>query len=185
MSDQYAEFARRYTPHGKLRILFVAEAPPNSTDRYFYFEDVKRGDWLWIALMKLLYPNPNIWNDTKKQRLRKPYWLAKFREDKFQLIDAVKIPISGRESERVLQIERYACDLVKEIETIAPREIVLIKKSVFNALFTKFKNCKLPVANREYLPFPCSGQQTEFHQRASTLECVKEFVKERESENLL
>ena len=61
MSDQYAEHAHPYLPGGRLRILFVAEAPPNSADRYFYFEDVKRDDWLWIALMKGLYPDQWRW----------------------------------------------------------------------------------------------------------------------------
>ena len=52
----YATASVKYTPRNT-HVLFVAEAPPDSIDRYFYFDDVKQGDWLWIALMQALFPS--------------------------------------------------------------------------------------------------------------------------------
>jgi hypothetical protein len=91
VSDAYAGAAAKYRPRGETRVLFIAEAPPNSIERYFYFEDVEKGDWLWIGLMKALYALD--WKETKEERKRKRWWLARFCSDGFQLIDAVTEPI--------------------------------------------------------------------------------------------
>ena len=77
----------------RTRVLFVAEAPPLSLERYFYFEEVRNGDWLWIALMKELFPVE--WGETSKERKRKREWLAKFKENGYLLIEAVEEPIGG------------------------------------------------------------------------------------------
>jgi hypothetical protein len=66
--SSYQKAAKKYSP-SDTRVLFVAEAPPNSIDRYFYFEDVTNADWLWIALMKELFPRE--WGQTKQERKRK------------------------------------------------------------------------------------------------------------------
>jgi hypothetical protein len=185
MSDQYAEHAHPYLPGGRLRILFVAEAPPNSADRYFYFEDVKRDDWLWIALMKGLYPDQWRWGRTKEERKCKKIWLQRFRDSGFCLIDAVKKPISNK-SQAVSLIRQSALEnkIIEDIRTrFKPRCIVLIKATVYDALFEEFRAAGLPVANREALPFPAFRWQTEFHEKLSSLDCVKEFIRERESEN--
>lgn len=86
-NNPYAKAAEKYRPN-KTCVLFVAEAPPGSVDRHFYFEHVKRGDWLWIALMKAVYPSE--WESTKVERRRKVYWLLKFQKSGFLLVDAVK-----------------------------------------------------------------------------------------------
>jgi dihydroxy-acid dehydratase len=161
IDDPYATAAKKYEPKGVTTILFVAESPPRSIDRYFYFEDVKRDDWLWIALMKGLYPPEWEREPTKTQRLRKKEWLVKFQESGFRLIDAVKEPICGK---RVARIRSAAPELVKEIREIAPKQIVLIKASVHEALFEKFQNAGLTVVNDRHkpLPFPAAGWQNQF-----------------------
>lgn len=162
----YAEAAKKYAPV-RTGVLFVAEAPPNRIDRYFYFEDVKQGDWLWIALMKALFPSE--WGSTTEERQRKRYWLQKFQENKFRLIDAVKVPISGTDRRRIMLIRAAAPGLIKEIRQIDPEHIILIKETVYNALVQRLAQAELPVVNREFLPFPCSGWQTEFHEQLRKL----------------
>ena len=157
-----ARKARKYLPK-KTRILFVAEAPPLSIDRYFYFEKVERDDWLWIALMKRL-PRAN-WGHTKCERRRKPDWLKRFKDSGCQLIDAVKAPITGRSKQRVERIKVAAPSLIKEIKKIKPKRIVLIKATVHEALFEELRSAGLPVVNKEPLPFPSSGRQKEFERR--------------------
>lgn len=152
--------AEKYRPE-RTRILFVAESPPLSVDRYFYFENVKEHDWLWIALMKALYPSE--WGGTKTERKRKPYWLTKFQKCGFRLVDAVKEPLSGSSPSRVVRINASAPTLIAEIRAIAPNRIVLIKKTVHDALFQQLKDAGFLVVNELALPFPASGQQKRFH----------------------
>jgi len=155
-----AKAAKKYRPE-KTRILFVAESPPEPDDRYFYFEDVKQGDWLWIALMKAVFGTE--FGKAKDERTRKTYWLARFQKSGFRVIDAVKEPLCGTHERRVDQIKSAAPELTKEIGRIAPDHIVLVKASVHEALFALLTQLGLPIVNRTVLPFPCSGQQKRFH----------------------
>lgn len=153
--------AEKYEPE-RTRILFVAEAPPLSADRYFYFENVRGHDWLWIALMKALYASE--WGDTKTERRRKAYWLAKFQKSGFRLVDAVKEPLDGSPPSRIARIKASAPTLISEIRAIAPDRIVLIKKTVHDALFQQLRDAGFPVINETALPFPATGQQKRFHE---------------------
>lgn len=158
-ANRYQDAAKEYTPP-KTLVLFIAEAPPLSSDRYFYFEKVERGDWLWIALMKALY-EPG-WKGAREERARKPYWLRRFQSDGFLLIDAVKQPISGTGRQRIARISSDARQLIREVKKIDPKQIVLIKTTVYHALFQRFKEAGLPVINDGPLPFPSSGQAKNF-----------------------
>jgi len=164
--EDYGPYAEKYSPR-IVRVLFVAEAPPCSRDRYFYFEQVTQGDWLWIALMKALYPSE--WGETKYERLRKTKWLQKFADSGFKLIDAVKTPITGSARTRTHLIAENAPNLIGQIKNINPEKIVLIKKTVHDALFDRIRNAGISVANEDALPFPCSGQQIHFHNGFSSL----------------
>jgi hypothetical protein len=160
IDDPYTAAAANFRPE-KTTVLFVAEAPPDAVERYFYFENVKHGDWLWLALMKALYPLD--WSHTQVERVRKKDWLQKFQKSQFRLIDAVKMPISGGHRERVRLIRSAAKALTEEIKQIAPQQVVLIKATVHEALFQELKDAGLPVVNRHSLPFPSFGRQAEFH----------------------
>jgi hypothetical protein len=165
--DKYLEAARQYAPQDAVNVLFVAEAPPNAIERYFYFEDVQTSDWLWIGLMKCLYPAK--WSATKLERKNKREWLARFQADRFQLIDAIKLPIAGTDRERIAQINGNADELIREIRTIKPKKIVLIKTTVYEALFDRLKAEGLPVVNQGPISFPSTGNQIEFHNACSKL----------------
>ena len=60
LKDVYASARNRYRPN-EIRVLIIAEAPPCALDRFFYFEDVKKQDSLFLEIMGILYPE-------KKQR---------------------------------------------------------------------------------------------------------------------
>jgi len=158
--ERYERAAAKYRPQ-KTRVLFVAEAPPSSLDRYFYFEDVKRQDSLWVELMKAVFGREN-WTITQHERRRKREWLLKFQENGYQLIDAVKEPMSCGDSARVERIVENADELIAEIKQINPAIIVLIKATVYKALFRRLETAGLPVATCK-LPFPGNGQQEKFH----------------------
>ena len=158
---RYTESAAKYKPN-EIFILFLAEAPPDSIDRYFFFENVARDDWLWIALMKALYPLE--WTRTKQERRRKEYWLTKFHKNGYWLIDSLNQPINSNLSPttKVALIRARAPQLITAIEAISPKEIVLIKHTVHQALFDELRKAGLPAINERVLPFPCSGHQREF-----------------------
>ena len=157
--SQYAKAAAKYKPR-QVQVLFIAESPPTAIDRYFYFENSKRGDWLWIALMRGLFNGE--FNDTKSERLRKPYWLAKFRDSGCFLIDAIQEPTSAQNRKRVALIRSRVSAILAEVQALAPQQIVLIKNSVHSVLFRVLGDAGWNMVNEKALPFPASGRQRHF-----------------------
>jgi hypothetical protein len=47
--------AKQYQP-SRVRLLLVAQAPPDADDRYFYFLDVAQHDWLFRAVARAILP---------------------------------------------------------------------------------------------------------------------------------
>lgn len=84
----------KYKPQ-KIKILFVAEAPPKETsDRFFYYEVVAKGDSLFLEMMKVLYPKD--FTVAKVVRLQKKIFLDKFKEDGYYLIDSTDTPMEHK-----------------------------------------------------------------------------------------
>ena len=118
--------------------------------------------------MKALYEGE--FGETSKERLRKKKWLTKFKDDGYRLIDAIKEPvgpfIKSREREN-LNFERKD-HIIEEILQNSPCRIVLIKATVFDALYDSLHKAGLPVVN-EKLAFPSSGRQKEFDEKYNML----------------
>ena len=55
MSEKIIEARSRYRPDVVERLL-IAEAPPDSLDRFFYYEDVRSADYLFLGVTQVLYP---------------------------------------------------------------------------------------------------------------------------------
>ena len=158
----YEDAAARYAP-SRTRVLFVAESPPASLNRYFYYPDVREHDHLWIGLMKALYPTEfGETRDTREERLRKRYWLERFQADGYRLIDAVKKPLTGTPRKREAAIRGNTARVIEQIREIGPEQVVLIKATVWKGLRHPLRNAGIPVVNEELLPFPGSGWQKEF-----------------------
>src|SRR4051794_36679216 len=90
---KFDEAREKYRPN-PIKVLFIAEAPPQfSASRFFYFEDVRRGDTLFLEMMKVLYPNRTKFRemnegqnenfDARQVRRNKPAFLRTFQEDGF------------------------------------------------------------------------------------------------------
>jgi hypothetical protein len=158
--------AARYKPE-ECRVLFIAGTPPDADDRYFYFEDVRGQDWLWLGLMKALYPRE--FGNTCDERKRKGYWLARFSNCGCQLIDAVEVPLSGTDAQKRPAIVRNIPRLLSVIRELDPNQIVVIKTNVHAALYRPLVDAGVNVVNDMSLPFPCSGKQTEFQRQ---FECL-------------
>jgi hypothetical protein len=145
-----AAAAARYRPK-QVRLLLVAEAPPCTTDRYFYFEDVDQHDWLFRYVWEGI-------TGAKPDRARKAEHLAALRDAGVFMIDLHEENIS-QPSLPVLRTK--VPDLVAKCRELKPRHIALIKSIVHDAAYDDLAAAGLPVID-ERLPFPASGQQKKF-----------------------
>jgi hypothetical protein len=86
---QREEAAARYKPE-TIRLLLVAEAPPK--ERYFYFEDVRVKDDLYLYVAKALLGEKS----REVSRQNKAEQLAKLRAKEVFLIDLKPDPLMVR-----------------------------------------------------------------------------------------
>ena len=157
----YAKAAAQYRPaHTKL--LIIQEAPPYALDRHFYFTDVRAHDGLWVNFTRFAYGR-DFGGDVAAERKRKEYWLGRCRDDGYQVIDSMHEPIArNSHPQRVKIIGARAPEIVEECKVIAPDQILLAKKSVYEALAEPIAAAGLPLINEEAVPFPGRGQQLRF-----------------------
>lgn len=162
----YEALRAKYKPD-TIKYLLVAEAPPEPTvePRFFYATNVTSHDWLFVYTIKALYPQATNLSGPTIKALKSRY-LARFQKDGFYLIDAVTEPItqasSSAESERI--IRQSAADLIRRIKPLLGHDtkIVLIKATVYNALYAALREAGLPVINTQAIDFPSTGNQRKF-----------------------
>ncbi len=162
----YESLRSRYKPD-TIKYLFIAEAPPEpkADPRFFYLPRVLTHDWLFLYSMKAIYSGaanqPNYLLKTTKAD-----WLARFERDGFYLIDAVTKPIpqacSSTERERIIRASAH--DLIERTRPLLSdnTKIVLIKATVYNALYIPLREAGLPVINTQAIDFPSNGNQPKF-----------------------
>lgn len=161
LTTTYSQSRNKYKPKA-IRVLIIAEAPPCALDRFFYFEDVKKQDSLFLEIMAILYP------DQKEQYLSsgretglKQDLLQRFQSDGYWLLDLCEIPTSIVDGPSHAHVQ----SLLKKLEKLVNKNIpiILIKSNVFDACFEALKANGYNVIN-ERLPFPGSGQQGKFRE---------------------
>jgi hypothetical protein len=119
-----------------------------SLDRYFYFEDVAEQDSLFRYVVHGLF-------GIVPARYEKREWLRRLRDAGVVLTDASEDP-RGASS-----LATHVQECVQRCRALAPERIVLIKATVYDAMFGALRRAGLPVVDRR-IPFPGSGQQTRF-----------------------
>jgi len=145
-----AAAARKHRP-SKVRLLLVAEAPPCDADRYFYFEDVDRHDWLFRYVWEGL-------TGAKPNRAVKGAHLAALRDAGVFLIDLHEDHIN---QPRAADLAPCVPGLIGRCAALSPGRIVLIKSIVHDVAFEPLRAAGLPVVDAR-IPFPASGQQRVF-----------------------
>ncbi|MBB3606610.1 hypothetical protein FHT40_006301 [Mycolicibacterium sp. BK556] len=143
-----AAAAKQYQPD-KIRLLLVAQAPPEADDRYFYFPDVAQHDWLFRAVTKAILPH------AEASRTNKAALLAQLRDLGVFLIDLKPDPADGSD------LSPYVPALLTRIAELEPERIILIKADVYDATYPALAAAGLP-ASKVRIPFPSSGRQKEF-----------------------
>jgi hypothetical protein len=140
--------AAKYKP-SPVRLLLVAEAPPSSLDRYFYFEDVRDQDSLFRHVVRATLA-------IELARPEKASELQQLADRGVFLIDLKPEPKCPNET-----LEAYVPDLVMRAAALQPRHVVTIKASVYDLTHEPLRAANLPVVDQR-VPFPGSGQQRRF-----------------------
>ena len=145
--EQRARAARKYKP-ANIETLLVAEAPPSSTERYFYFEHVRTHDSLFRHVANAILGQTPTRNE-------KANALAQLRERGVFLIDLCADPVDGG------PLSTHVPALIRRVRKLAPAKVILIKATVYDNAFAALRDADLPVVD-ERVPFPGSGQQRRF-----------------------
>jgi hypothetical protein len=144
-----AQAAEQYRPD-RIRLLLIAEAPPADPDRYFYFHEVNAHDSLFRHVTRSLL-------GVEPTREDKPELLAQLQQQGTFLIDLKPDPVDST------PLNSYVPELVRRVQGLNPERIVLIKATVYDVAYPALAAAGLPVSSAR-IPFPGSGQQTNFSQ---------------------
>ena len=143
--------AAKYRPE-VVELLLIAEAPPFSLGRYFYFEDVRDQDSLFRHVVRaVLAIEPS--RAEKASELRRLAGRGAF------LIDVKPDPKEPGDA-----LELYVPDLVARAAALNPRKITTIKANVCDLTPPALRGAGLDVVDQR-VPFPGSGQQCRFLER--------------------
>jgi hypothetical protein len=169
MKIDFESARQKYKPD-RIKFLLIAEAPPKAgSGRFFYFENVKKGDSLFLETMKVLYPDEC--SDVRNVRRRKREFLERFRNDGFCLIDAADTPMEDtRPAKKKKQIEKSLPSLVQKVRRLISEDtkIILISSTVYEVCCNRLKLEGFNVVNECALPFPV-GWQKKFREKLSAL----------------
>lgn len=158
------EIAReKYRPKS-IKLIFIAEAPPCTDDRFFYFEDVSKGDSLFLHIIRAVFPELEKW-ETRKIRAHKAELLNRFMEAGYFLEDSVENAIekgtSARNKEKIIEAEQeHLAERLKAFKKEIP--MVLLSAGVFKINHDFLTQKGFTILNDSPIPFPGSGQQGKF-----------------------
>ncbi len=164
MKNKIEEARKRYLPK-KITCMLIAEAPPNAPGRFFYYELVDSKDFLFLGVMGALYPYEKSeyinWN---RQPQRKEKLLRRFQADGYYLMDIFNIPIEEYYEKHLDNIDDTVNELIENLNSLidADTPIILIKKFTYDMLDIRLRREGFNVINKGVIPFPSSGQQTNF-----------------------
>lgn len=164
IKSKIEEARRKYLPE-KVTMLLVGEAPPDSLDRFFYYENVKEKDYLFIGVMKILESESVIFHyinmgrpANEKRRL-----LESFKSKGYYLMDLSSVPVGIEQPES--HMDEFLSEL-KQLEDSGhinkETPIILIKVNVYDCLYWRLKGEGYKNVVNERIPFPSSGQQRNF-----------------------
>ena len=171
--DKFENARKKYKPE-VIKYLLVAETPPKAdSDRFIYFEEVGKQDSLFIETIKVLYPEIIEKYDVKELRKKKSYFLNKFKEDGFYLIDSLEEPFEEKynSAQKVKLIKEKQENLLLRIKKLINKEtkVILIATPVFKANYLFLLKNNISVINTESIDFPGSGGQLKFRKKFSQL----------------
>jgi hypothetical protein len=167
--NKVQEARDKYRPE-TVKLLFIAEAPPCREGHFFYFEDVPKGDSLFMHVIRAVFPDLNDM-ETKELRVRKEEMLFRFAESACFLEDSVSVAIPKGTKNKEKIILEHQVDLIKRIEQYkSTAKVVLLSSGVFKMNYEALKNEGFNILNDFMIPFPGSGQQGKFKEGIAKLD---------------
>lgn len=149
----------KYKPD-KIKYLLIAEAPPDSIERFFYYPDVRQHDYLFLGVAQALYPQlkDKFISSGRDSRIKNEI-LLKLKADGFYLLDLSELPLTLLNQDLTSQLP----NLIKKIEAVASKNtrIILIKATVFDTAYQALQHKFSSVINAR-IPFPSQGGQKLF-----------------------
>lgn len=147
----------------QVKYLLIAEAPPDSIDRFFYYEEVFKHDDLFIGVTKVLYPklkDKHLASRRRKDGSMKKFILEKLKGDGFFLLDLSELPLSLLTDSLTSQVPL----LIDKIKVVADKKtkIILIKTNVYDTAFSTLTGAGMKNVINCRITFPGSGGQTKF-----------------------
>ena len=166
MNTRVSSLRKRYKPD-RIKVLFVAESPPESSDdkvRFFYNPSQERHDYMYRSVMKAFFP------DFEHRSGEKEKWLRRFQKAGCYMIDATDKPVNRLSSaQRRKELNRNLDRKIAEITKLtSPRTaIVLVKRNIFEIFNQPLRDARRNVIHGSFLPFPSHGHQARFIEACS------------------
>lgn len=174
LNQSVFELARRKYLPSPVQVLFLTEAPPMpDKNRFFYVEHVRQGDSLFLELMKVLFPEEvAAFDSVKALRAEKVYFLERFRNEGFYLMNAFDRPLPHTTATfRSKQYREYLPELVQQIAQITTNRtpIVIVSAVAYEGCAVGLREAGFAVLNESKIEYPNSGQQVNFRRKLQPL----------------
>lgn len=163
LKNQLEKARQKYKPQ-TIKYLLIAEAPPDSIDRFFYYDTVRQHDYLFLGVAQALYP------DLKAQFILsgrsseiKVSILQKLQADGFYLMDLSELPLSLTTGDLSSKLASLALKIKNVADTNT--KIILIKATVYDTAFSYLQDMGFRNVLNVRIPFPGQGGQVLFQQK--------------------
>lgn len=159
LKNQLEKARQKYKPE-TVKYLLVAEAPPDSLERFFYYDNVRQHDYLFLGVAEALYPKlkEQFLLSGRSSEIKNSILLT-LQQDGFYLLDLSELPLSLLDTDLQSQLP----SLVEKINSVADNntQIILIKTNVYDIAFYYLKQ-KLENVIDQRITFPGQGGQRKF-----------------------
>jgi len=153
--EYYKKLRSKYLPE-KIVVIFVLESPPAS-GKYFYNEDGKMNEILFMTMMKLINYKAKDKKDGLAEFKKKGFFIV---DSTYQQVDSIK-----DDKEKNLIIIKDLPNLIKDLQEIAGKKknikLIPVKKNVCEIISGPVSSMGFKVIKKTF-PFPVSYQQKRF-----------------------
>jgi predicted ATPase len=159
LKKQLETARQKYKPE-TVKYLLVAEAPPDSLERFFYYDSVRQHDYLFLGVAEALYPKlKEQFLLSRRSSEIKNSILQTLQKDGFYLLDLSELPLSFLDTDLQSQLP----SLVEKINSVSDdnTQIILIKANVYDIAFYYLKQ-KFENVIDQRITFPGQGGQRKF-----------------------
>jgi len=163
LKKQLEKARLKYKPK-TVKYLLIAEAAPDSIDRFFYYENVRQHDHLFLGVVQALYPElkENFLSSGRSSEIKTAI-LKTLQANGFYLLDLSELPLSLMTGDLTSQLPT----LLKNIKNVidSKTKIILIKATVYDTAFSYLQQEGIKNLIDVRMPFPGQGGQKLFQQK--------------------